>query len=76
MDGSLAACSVSETVISLADAGPDETSTMGPSLVDSDDELLASLLPGYLNSFQNLVKFHFGNIFHPPTFVFIFRLEN
>ena len=41
----------SETVTLLVENVPEETSTVGSSLVDSDDELLASRLPGYLNSF-------------------------
>ena len=49
--GSLAAQSVSETAASVSDAGPEDTSPMGLSLIDSHDELIASRLPGYLNSF-------------------------
>ena len=51
VDGSLAAQSVSETAASVSDAGTEETSPMGPSLIDSENELIASRLPGYLNSF-------------------------
>ena len=51
VDGSLAAQSVSEVAASASEAGPDETSPVGPSLIDSDDELIATRLPGYLNSF-------------------------
>ena len=36
-----------------------ETSPMGPSLVDSDDEPIASRLPGYLNSFNPVKYLHF-----------------
>ena len=39
-----------------------ETSPMGPSLVDSDDEPIASRLPGYLNIF-NSVKYLIGNFY-------------
>ena len=39
-----------------------ETSPMGPSLVDSDDEPIASRLPGYLNSF-NRVKYLIGSFY-------------
>ena len=39
-----------------------ETSPMGPSLVDSDDEPIASRLPGYLNSF-NPVKYLIGSFY-------------
>ena len=56
------ASSTSEIVTSVADVGPDETSHMGPSLVASDDELLASRLPGYLDSFQTFVEYHFDSI--------------
>ena len=35
-----------------ADTGSRETSPMGPSLIDSNDEPIASRLPGYLNSFK------------------------
>ena len=51
VDGLLAAQSASEAVVSVSESGPEETSPMGPSLVDSDDELFATRLPGYLNSF-------------------------
>ena len=46
---------------------PVETSPMGPSLVDSDDEPIASRLPGYLNIF-NSVKYLIGNFY---SFLFI-----
>ena len=42
-----------------------ETSPMGPSLVDSDDEPIASRLPGYLNIF-NSVKYLIGNFYSFP----------
>ena len=51
VEGSLVACSGHSDVASVSEAGLVETSTMGPSLIDSDDELLASRPPGYLNSF-------------------------
>ena len=47
------------------------TSPMGPSLVDSDDEPIASLLPGYLNSF-NPVKYLIGSFY---SFIFSFPLS-
>ena len=50
---------------------PAETSPMGPSLVDSDDEPIASRLPGYLNSF-NPVKYLIGNFY---SFLFPFTLS-
>ena len=50
---------------------PAETSPMGPSLVDSDDEPIASRLPGYLNSF-NPVKYLIGNFY---SFLFSFSLS-
>ena len=60
---------------------PVETSPMGPSLVDSDDEPIASRLPGYLNIF-NSVKYLIGNFysflfistFHQCFHVFLFFL--
>ena len=51
VDESLVPCSAPSDVASVSGAGLAETSTMGRSLIDSDDELLASLQPGYLNSF-------------------------
>ena len=48
-----------------------ETSPMGPSLVDSDDEPIASRLPGYLNSF-NPVKYLIGSFY---SFLFSFTLS-
>ena len=55
-----------------------ETSPMGPSLVDSDDEPIASRLPGYLNSF-NPVKYLIGSfysflLFHLLPIVFCFSI--
>ena len=50
---------------------PAETSPKGPSLVDSDDEPVASRLPGYLNSF-NPVKYLIGNFY---SFLFSFTLS-
>ena len=44
-----------------------ETSPLGPSLVDSDDEPIASRLPGYLN-ISNSVKYLIGNFY---SFLFI-----
>ena len=51
--------SAPETVTFLTEDGPGEASTIGHSLVDPVDELLASRLTGYLNIFQNLKKHHF-----------------
>ena len=56
VDGSLAV--LSDTAASTTDAVTPETSNLGPSLLDSDDALLASCLPGYLNSFSTLVRHH------------------
>ena len=39
-------------VVPAPDTGLGETSPLGPSLIDSDDEPIASRLPGYLNSFK------------------------
>ena len=54
VDGSLTAGSAHQNVSSASESVPDETSPMGPSLLDSDDEPIASHLPGYLNSLKNL----------------------
>ena len=48
-----------------------ETSPMGPSLVDSDDEPIASRLPGYLNSF-NPVKYLIGSFLFISSFISTF----
>ena len=48
-----------------------ETSPMGPSLVDSDDEPIASRLPGYLNIF-NSVKHLIGSFY---SFLFHFHFH-
>ena len=69
VDGSLAAQSASEAVVSVSGSGLGETSPMGPSLVDSDYELFATRLPGHLNSFLNPVKYQFNKFF---LFVFSF----
>ena len=50
--GSLGADSSPETVVPESDPVPLVTSPMGASLVDSDDEAIATRLPGYLNSFN------------------------
>ena len=52
VDGSLVAENTPETAASVSDFVPLVTSPMGPALVDSDDELIATRLPGYLNSFR------------------------
>ena len=52
MDGSLAVVSDPVTVPSRADSSSLVTSPMGPSLVDSGDELIATRLPGYLSNFE------------------------
>ena len=41
-----------DDAVPAPDTGSRETSPMGPSLIDSDDEPIASCLPGYLNSFK------------------------
>ena len=48
--GSLAARSESGDAGPASESGLEETSPLGASLIDSDDELIASRLPGYLNS--------------------------
>ena len=53
VDGSLAARSESGDAGPAPGSGPEETSPLGAaSLIDSDDEPIASRLPGYLNSFE------------------------
>ena len=52
IDGSLVADNTPETAASVSDFVPLVTSPMGPALVDSDDELIATRLPSYLNSFK------------------------
>ena len=52
IDGSLVAENTPETAASVSDFVPLVTSPMGPALVDLDDELIATRLPGYLNSFR------------------------
>ena len=44
-------------VVPAPDTGLGETSPLGPSLIDSDDEPIASRLPGYLNSFKTCEVF-------------------
>ena len=52
VDGSLADEPSSELAVPALDSAPEETSPIGPSLVDSDDELIATRLPGYLSNFK------------------------
>ena len=49
--GSLSVGPEPDDAVLAPDTGSRETSPMGPSLIDSDDEPIASRLPGYLNSF-------------------------
>ena len=74
VDGSLAARSESGDAGPAPGSGPEETSPLGASLIDSDDEPIASRLPGYLNSFKtcevSALQFssvhlsHFSSHFH------------
>ena len=50
--GSLADEPSSELAVPALDSAPEETSPIGSSLVDSDDELIATRLPGYLSNFK------------------------
>ena len=50
--GSLSVGPDPDNAVPAPDTGSRETSPMGPSLIDSDDEPIASRLPGYLNSFK------------------------
>ena len=52
VDRSLAARSESGDAGPASESGPEETSPLGASLIDSDDEPIASRLSGYLNSFK------------------------
>ena len=52
VDGSLADEPSSELAVPALDSAPEETSPIRPSLVDSDDELIATRLPGYLSNFK------------------------
>ena len=54
VDGSLTAGSAHENGSSAPGSISVETSPVGPSLLDSDDEPIASHLPGYLNSLKDL----------------------
>ena len=70
VDGSLAARSESDDAGPALETGPEETSPMGPSLIDSDDEPIASRLPGYLNSFKTCEVFALRFI----SFIFLFHI--
>ena len=52
VDGSLADEPSSELAAPTLDPASEETSPIGPSLVDSDDELIATRLPGNLTNFK------------------------
>ena len=52
VDESLVAGSEPDDVGPALEGEPEATSPLGPSLIDSDDEPIASHLPGYLNSFK------------------------
>ena len=60
--GSLAARSESGDAGPASESGLEETSPLGVSLIDSDDEPIASRLPGYLNSL-NPVLYLINNFF-------------
>ena len=68
VDGSLAAHSESGDAGPAPGSGPEETSPIGASLIDSDDEPIASRLPGYLNSFKacevSALQFSFIHLSH------------
>ena len=52
VDGSLVASSEPDDLGPALEGGSAATSPMGPSLIDSDDEPIATRPPGYLNSFK------------------------
>ena len=70
VDGSLVAGSKPDNVGPALEGGPEATSPMGPSLIDSDGEPNASRLPGYLNSFKTCEVS--GQRFLPVIFSFRF----
>ena len=76
VDGSLAARSELVDAVRASQSGPEETSPIGASLIDSDDEPIASRLPGYLNSFKtcevSALRFSF---IHPSLSHFFFSLS-
>ena len=75
VDGSLAAQSASEAVVSVSESGPEEISPMGPSLVHSDDELFATWLARLNKQLLNPVKYQFKSSFIRflfPFFAFSF----
>ena len=77
--GSLSVGPDPDDAVPAPDTGSRETSPMGPSLIDSDDEPIASRLPGYLNSFKTceVSDRHFSFIrfflFSLPFFAWQFR---
>ena len=68
-----------DDAVPVPDTGSRETSPMGPSLIDSDDEPIASRLPGYLDSFKTcevsdrLFSFIRIFLFHFHFFAWQFR---
>ena len=70
IDGSLTAEPIPGTASSSPDSVPLVTSPMGPSLVASDDEAIATRLPGYLSSF-NPVKYLINKFFIRFFFSFL-----
>ena len=73
VDGSLAARSELGDAVPASESGPEETSPIGASLIDSDDEPIASRLPGYLNSLKTCEVSALRFFFH-PSFSFTFFL--
>ena len=55
VDRTLAARSESGDAGPASESGPEETSPLGASLIDSDDEPIASRLPGYLKQLEPCV---------------------
>ena len=76
VDGSLAARFELGDAVPASESGPEETSPIGASLIASDDEPIASRLPGYLNSFKtcevSALRFSF---IHPSLSHFSFSLS-
>ena len=66
----------SATTTLLPEDGPEETSTMGPSLIDSDDELLASRLPGLSEHLSKTFEASFLSVLSTLLLVFFIRFRN
>ena len=79
VDGSLAARPESGDAGPASESGLEETSPLGASLIDSDDEPIASRLPSYLNSFKTCevsdLHFSFRSYFSFFTSIFAWQVR-